>query len=90
MDKGTLKILIDEYMSDEGNYVYLHLSDGSELFVNIPPKFFNLHIQVVKQYDIDGETVKEIVCIPYKNVIYVTLTNSNNLEIIAKQYEHNS
>lgn len=86
MDKQNLILIVKEHLEKEGNGVYFHLADKSELLINIMPKFFSLHIKVKKQYTIGSDIVTEIVCIPYTSVLYITLTNSENLKIIANQY----
>ena len=86
MDRQNLILILKEHLEKEGNGVYLHLVDKSELLTNIMPKFFNLHMRVKKQYTIGSDIVTEIVCIPYTSVLYITLTNSENLKIIANQY----
>ena len=86
MDRQNLILIVKEHLEKEGNGVYFHLADKSELLINIMPKFFSLHMRVKKQYAINSDIVTEIVCIPYTSVLYVTLTNSENLKIIANQY----
>lgn len=87
MDKRSIQLILKECFEKEGNGAYLHFIDGSQLLIGLYPKFFNLHMQVKNEYDINCERVSEIVCIPYSSIIYITLTNAENLRIIAKQYE---
>ena len=87
MDKNSLIILLKECFETEGNCAYLHFVDGSTLLIYNLPIFNNLHMQVQNEYFVLSEKVSEIVCIPYTSVIYITLTNSENLRIINEQYK---
>lgn len=89
MDRQNLIVIVNEHLEKEGNGVYFHLADKSELLINIMPKYFSLHMRVKKQYSIGSDIVTEIVCIPYTSVLYITLTNSENLKIIANHYSKN-
>lgn len=88
MDKQSLILILKECFKEEENGAYLHLIDGSTLLINEIPSFNNLHFQVENKYTVNLEdTVEETICIPYSSVNYITLTNSENLRIISKQYE---
>lgn len=89
MDRQNLILIVKEHFEKEGSGVYFHLGDKSELLTNTIPKFFNLHMRVKKQYAIGSDIVTEVVCIPYTSVLYITLTNSENLKIIANHYSKN-
>lgn len=87
MDKTNLILILKEWFQTDGNYAYLHLNDGSNLLIIEKPQFNNLHLQVQNNYDVNSETVHEVICIPYTIVNYISLTNSDNLRIITEQYD---
>lgn len=86
MDKTSLMVILNECFEKEGNSAYLHFVDGSNLFINSLPSFFESHVRVISKYEINGKIISETVCIPYGVVMYITLTNSDNLKIIREQY----
>lgn len=87
MDKNSIIIILKECFETEGNCAYLHFVDGSNLLIYHLPIFNNLHMQIQNDYSVWSEKVSEIICIPYTSVIYITLTNSENLRIINEQYK---
>ena len=89
MIKNNLVVLLNECFEKEGNCSYLHLVDGSELLIKELPNFFDAFLRVNQRtvMESESEEINEVVCIPYSSVMYITLTNFDNLEIIAKQYE---
>ena len=87
MNKNNLVVLLNECFEKEGNCSYLHLVDGSELLINELPTFFDAFLRVNQKTVMESDEINEVVCIPYGSVMYITLTNVDNLEIIAKQYE---
>lgn len=87
MDKNSLTIILNECFEKEGNCAYLHFVDGSNLLINVLPTFFNTHFSVVNEYEINANKCREVVCIPYASVIYITLTHADNLKVIYEQYD---
>ena len=87
MIKNNLVVLLNECFEKEGNCSYLHLVDGSELLIKELPNFFDAFLRVNQRTVMESEEINEVVCIPYSSVMYITLTNFDNLEIIAKQYQ---
>ena len=87
MDKQVLMLVLNECFNEEGNFANLHFMNGSELIVDNRPEYFSSHMKVNSSYELYGETVNEGFIIPYSSVLYVTLSNVENLRILAKQYE---
>lgn len=87
MDKNEVVLILKEHLVSPDKGAYLHFIDGSNLLIYSTPRFMNMHMQILIEYDINLKQVREMVCIPYSSIIYITLTNKNNLDIIAKQYE---
>ena len=87
MDKQNLIMVLEECFKEEGNCAILHFLDGSQLLIDKKPKHFSSHMSVNVSYDVNTETIIEQFIIPYSSVLYVTLSNVENLRILAKQYE---
>ena len=87
MDKQNLRIVLEECFKEVGNVAIFHFTDGSELMVDKKPNYFNLHMGIEVKYDMDNETIIEHVIVPYSSVLYITISNTNNLKILAKQFE---
>ena len=86
MDKQEVIITLTEHLVSPDKGAYLHFIDGSNLLINNKPQFMGMHMRILSEYEINLEKVREVICVPYSSVIYITLTNSENLKIIQKQY----
>ena len=86
MDKQNLILLCKEHFSTANNCLYLHLN-GSDVFVGSLPNFYNLHMECKRKYTMGSKVIEEKVCVPYSSVVFVTLTNFENLDIIAENAE---
>lgn len=86
MDKGEVMVILREHLVSSDKGAYLHFIDGSNLLINNMPRFMNMHMQILSEYAINLKQIKEMICVPYSSIIYITLTNSENLKIVAEQY----
>ena len=82
MDKQSLILILDECFEEEGNVAILHFNDGSELLINSKPRNFNSHMIVDSSYSVGMETINEQFIIPFISVLYITLSNVENLRIL--------
>lgn len=86
MNKTNIINLLNECFESEGNCCYLHLTDGNELLVMEEPKFFDNVLSANQKSVINSNEVHEVVFVPYTSIIYITLTNEENLKLVAEQY----
>ena len=87
MDKNNLSIVLNEHLINEENCAFLHLSNNSELLIFEKPHFFNLMVEVEVKHEYGSDCVIEKCYIPYNSILYVTLTNINNLNIVSNYYQ---
>ena len=88
MDNDSLFAILSDYLSVEGNCAYLHFVDGSEILIYAVPFFHKNYIEIKNKYVVNAKDVNETVCVPYDSIIYVTLSNFENLKIISEQYQN--
>ena len=88
MEKQSLILVLNGCFNEEGNFAILHFVDGSELIVDNKPQYFSSHMKIEISYDVNREgTVNEEFVIPFSSVLYITLSNVKNLDILSKRYE---
>ena len=82
MDKNDVILITNQCFEKEGNCLLLHFVNGIDMVIAKKPKFTNscLHVDVETEYD--AGTVNETHYIPYRNILYITETNVDNLAII--------
>lgn len=86
MDKNNLNIVLNEHLMKEENCAFLHLSNNSELLIFEKPHFFNLMMEVEIKHEYGSESIVEKCYIPYSSVVYVTMSNKDNLKIVSDYY----
>jgi len=87
MDKTSFILVCNENFNKEGTCMILHFIDGSNLLINKKPIFFNLHMEIKIEFNVEDEVVMEKCIVPFSSIMYVTVTSNKNLKLISKQYE---
>lgn len=79
MDRTNVLYSLKNYFKD-GNCVFLHFIDGSELLVDSEPEYddFVMHIPLkIKCFD---DMLNETYCVPYENILYIVKTTKENIK----------
>lgn len=86
MDKQSLYIVFNDWLSEEGNCVYLHLVDKTDLLISKKPHFNNLTFSIELSHRFGEDVIHETHVIPYSSVVYITQTNIKDVNIVNDYY----
>lgn len=85
MDKNTAIIILKECFDTEGNCAFLHFTDGSDLLIEKPQQYFDTAMSIESEYTYGDKTVKDVCFIPYSSILYIIVSNKENIRI-AQEY----
>ena len=88
MDKKTAILILKECFEVEGNCAFIHFVDGSDILIQNKPNYFGTSMSVESEYKYGEEIVKDVCFIPYSSILYIIVTNIENLRI-ATEYNAN-
>lgn len=86
MDKQSLYIVLSDWLSEQGNCVYLHLVDKTDLLITEKPFFNNLTFSVKLTHRFGEDVINETHTIPYSSVTYITQTTIKDVNIVNDYY----
>ena len=87
MNKTEVITILKDCFKIEGNCVFLHFIDGSELLVQSEPTFFSSNMSVDIEYNNEKSFVEKCY-IPYNSILYITVTTIENVKFMVNKYSN--